>query len=128
MPAGTERASIPIVWDKGPRKSRSRHRLTFAGSSSSDHPTPWAQLRVSTWDRHPSALGHRALFQALRAELLRRGLLPGLELGTEVTDPGDGNVREVDLSPERSLLPRKSRDWGFRLKKPIEICPDLIKN
>ena len=41
-PAGTERASIPIAWDTGPRKSRSRNRLTSTGSSSSDHPTPWA--------------------------------------------------------------------------------------
>ena len=83
---------------------------------------------VSAWDRHPSALGHRALFHALRSELLRRGNLPGLPLGSAASDPGDGDLPEAVLSRGRSVLPRTSGDGGFRLQEPFEICPDLIEN
>lgn len=38
------------------------------------------QFRVSPWDKHPSVLGHRAIFEAIRAELLARRTLPGLRL------------------------------------------------
>jgi hypothetical protein len=38
------------------------------------------QMRVSPWDPHPSARGHRAIFEALRDELVRRGGAPGLPL------------------------------------------------
>ncbi len=38
------------------------------------------QFRVSPWDHHPSNLGHRRLFEAIRDELERRGGGPGLDL------------------------------------------------
>jgi hypothetical protein len=38
------------------------------------------QIQVSRWDNHPGALGHRLLFEALRASLIDRGGLPGLPL------------------------------------------------
>lgn len=38
------------------------------------------QFRVSPWDKHPSVLGHQAIFEALRDALLARGTLPGLRL------------------------------------------------
>jgi hypothetical protein len=39
-----------------------------------------SQFRVSERDKHPSALGHRALFDGLQTQLLQRGGLPGLSL------------------------------------------------
>lgn len=39
------------------------------------------EFRVSPWDKHPSARGHRAIFEAFREAMLARGTLPGLELG-----------------------------------------------
>jgi len=38
------------------------------------------QFRVSPWDKHPSVLGHQAIFEALRDALLARGTMPGLRL------------------------------------------------
>lgn len=38
------------------------------------------QFRVSPWDKHPSVLGHQAIFEALRDALSARGTLPGLRL------------------------------------------------
>lgn len=37
-------------------------------------------FRVSPWDKHPSVLGHRLIFEALRDALVARGSLPGLPL------------------------------------------------
>ena len=39
-----------------------------------------SQFRVSERDKHPSALGHRALFEELQSALVDRGGLPGLPL------------------------------------------------
>jgi lysophospholipase L1-like esterase len=38
------------------------------------------QIRLSAWDKHPNARGHRAIFDELRDALLRRGGPPGLAL------------------------------------------------
>ncbi len=38
-------------------------------------------FRVSPWDKHPSVLGHRLIFESLRDALVARGELPGLALG-----------------------------------------------
>lgn len=38
------------------------------------------EFRVSPWDKHPSVRGHRAIFEAFRAAVSRRGTLPGLSL------------------------------------------------
>lgn len=38
------------------------------------------QFRVSPWDKHPSVLGHQAIFEALRDAILARGAMPGLRL------------------------------------------------
>ena len=37
-------------------------------------------FRISDWDKHPNALGHRAIFEALRDAILKRGQIPGLSL------------------------------------------------
>ncbi len=38
------------------------------------------QFRISDWDKHPNARGHRAIFAELRSALLRQGGPPGLGL------------------------------------------------
>lgn len=38
------------------------------------------EFRVSPWDKHPSARGHRAIFDAFCAAMQARGALPGLDL------------------------------------------------
>jgi hypothetical protein len=43
-------------------------------------------FRISEWDKHPSAQGHIAIFEALRAAVLRRGELPGLSPSRVVAD------------------------------------------
>ena len=57
------------------------------------------QFRISKWDRHPSALGHRVIFEALRAALVRRGGLPGWP-------PSGSQRRGVAVDP-RSLPKRE---------------------
>lgn len=37
-------------------------------------------FRISDWDKHPNALGHRVMFEALRDAILERGQIPGLSL------------------------------------------------
>jgi GDSL-like Lipase/Acylhydrolase family len=37
-------------------------------------------FRISDWDKHPNALGHRVIFEALRDAILKRGQIPGLSL------------------------------------------------
>ena len=105
-----------------------RHGLDFFDLSGAFDGLEPGQFRVSAWDRHPSALGHRHLFHELRSELLRRGTLPGLPLGSTASGPGDGSLPEAVLSRGRSVLPRRSDDGGFRLQKLVEICPDLIED
>ena len=36
------------------------------------------EFRISPWDPHPTALGHQAIFEAVKQELERHGGLPGL--------------------------------------------------
>ncbi|MGE3821604.1 MAG: SGNH/GDSL hydrolase family protein [Isosphaeraceae bacterium] len=40
------------------------------------------EFRVAPWDNHPSVLGHRVIFEALRAAILRDGGCPGLRFST----------------------------------------------
>ena len=127
LPRADRKRQSPVIAELIRSLAR-RHGLDFFDLSAAFEGLEPDQFRVSAWDRHPSTLGHSALFQGLRSELLRRGTLPGLELRGAARDPGDGNVREVVLSREHSVAPRTSSDWGFRLQKPLDICPDLIKH
>jgi hypothetical protein len=38
------------------------------------------EFRISDWDKHPNAVGHRAIFEALRQTILERGRIPGLSV------------------------------------------------
>jgi GDSL-like Lipase/Acylhydrolase family len=46
------------------------------------------EFRISDWDKHPNALGHRVMFEALRDAILRRGQLPELSPSPSVPDDG----------------------------------------
>jgi lysophospholipase L1-like esterase len=45
-------------------------------------------FRISEWDKHPSAQGHVAIFEALRDAVRRQGELPGLSPSSVVADQG----------------------------------------
>jgi len=42
------------------------------------------EFRISDWDKHPSARGHQAIFEALRDAILRQGGLPGFSTSSSV--------------------------------------------
>ena len=44
------------------------------------------EFRISDWDKHPNARGHRVIFEALRDAILSSGQLPGLSPPTAVPD------------------------------------------
>jgi lysophospholipase L1-like esterase len=46
------------------------------------------EFRISDWDKHPNAQGHRVMFEALRDAILRRGQLP--QLSPPPSLPEDG--------------------------------------
>ncbi len=127
LPRADRKRQSPVIAELIRTLAR-RHGLDFLDLSGAFDGLEPDQFRVSAWDRHPRALGHRVLFEALRSELLRRGTLPGLELGSAAPDPGDGNVREADLSRGRSVLPSTSDDGGFSSQEPIEMRPGLNEN
>ena len=90
-----DRLGIPfsiVILPRADRKSQSRRIVELIQSLASrngidvidisgafDDLEP-SQFRVSEQDKHPSALGHRALFEELQSALVDRGGLPGLSL------------------------------------------------
>jgi hypothetical protein len=97
LPRADRQRQSPVIAELIRSLAR-RHGLDFFDLSGAFDDLEPVQFRVSAWDRHPSALGHRALFHELRSELLRRGTLPGLPLRNTAADPGDGNLPEAVLS------------------------------
>lgn len=57
-----------------------RHGLKYLDFSGAFHGLDEQRLQVSSWDHHPSALGHFAIFEAFRDAVERQGGLPGLPL------------------------------------------------
>jgi lysophospholipase L1-like esterase len=70
--------------DKSPRLHRKilslagRHGLDYLDITDAFDALDVEEFRISDWDKHPSARGHRAIFEAIRDALARRGDLPGL--------------------------------------------------
>ncbi len=70
--------------DKSPRLHRKilslaeRNGLDYLDVSDAFDALDVDEFRISEWDKHPSARGHRAIFEAIRDALSRRGELPGL--------------------------------------------------
>ncbi len=95
--AESERLGIPVSVVILPRADRERqspvitelirslarrHGLDMLDLSAAFDDMDVKQFRVSAWDRHPSVQGHRALFEDIQTELMRRGTLPGLGLAS----------------------------------------------
>ncbi len=70
--------------DKSPRLHRyilslaDRHGLDYLDITDAFDALDVEEFRISDWDKHPNARGHRAIFEAIRDALARRGDLPGL--------------------------------------------------
>jgi hypothetical protein len=96
------RAQIPLsvlILPRGDSKAKSnrvfqlirslcvQNGLDFIDMSSAFDHMEVDEFRVSDWDKHPNARGHRVMFEALRDAILRRGQLPGL---SPAPSPEDG--------------------------------------
>ncbi len=127
LPRADRKLQSPVIGELIRTLAR-RHGLDFFDLSGAFDGLEPDQFRVSAWDRHPSALGHRALFEALRSELLRRAALPFLTLRIAGADPGDGKLPAAVPSRGRSVLPRTSDDGDFDSQEPIEMCPGLSES
>ena len=114
LPRADRKRQSPVIAELIRSLAR-RHELDFFDLSDAFDGLEPSEFRVSAWDRHPSALGHVALFESLRAELLRRGSLPGLLLGTAATTPRGSDLpgafcREAaQLCRERAMSGASSR-------------------
>jgi hypothetical protein len=72
------------------KSAAARHRVDVIDLFGSCDGLSLDQLRAAPWDNHPSALGHRSIFEALRDELERRGGPPGLPFSAETARAGAG--------------------------------------
>jgi len=79
IPRADEKRDNPVI-HKIMRNSFRHLGLDCLDAHDAFDPLSVDQFRVSPWDKHPSVLGHRAIFEALRDALLARGTLPGLRL------------------------------------------------
>jgi hypothetical protein len=95
------RLQIPlsiIILPRGDSKSKShrifqsirslcvQNRLDFIDISHAFDDLEVDEFRISDWDKHPNARGHRVMFESLRDAILRRGQLPGLSPAPSVRD------------------------------------------
>jgi hypothetical protein len=62
------------------RSLSSQNGINFLDLSNALDHLDVEQFRISDWDKHPNALGHWAIFEALRDAILERGQIPGLSL------------------------------------------------
>lgn len=60
-----------------------RHSLPMIDLSQAYQNHSIDEYRLSPWDKHPSVLGHRLIFEELRNELIRQGGCPGLPFEAE---------------------------------------------
>ncbi len=79
IPRADQKRDNPVFFKVMHASFRS-HRLDCLDLNEAFSKLTVDQFRVSPWDKHPSVLGHQAIFQALRDALLARGTLPGLRL------------------------------------------------
>jgi hypothetical protein len=77
-----------------------RHGLDYLDLSGAFRDLEENRIQVSPWDNHPGALGHRAIFEALRSALQRRGGLPGLPLSHSQTQERRGLAGDVAAAME----------------------------
>ena len=59
------------------RSLAERHGLDYLDLTTAFDALDVDEFRISAWDKHPNAQGHRVIFEAMRDALLKRGRLPG---------------------------------------------------
>ncbi|MGP0067789.1 MAG: SGNH/GDSL hydrolase family protein [Isosphaeraceae bacterium] len=79
------------------RSLADRHGLDYLDVTTAFDALEVEEFRISAWDKHPNARGHRAIFEAIRETLRSRGQLPGFPPRREVP-------RMSTVSSERSGL------------------------
>ncbi len=87
-----KRLGVPltvVILPRADSKGRSPRVLQLIGSIAKRHGLDTLDIsgafdeldvddfRISAWDKHPNAFGHRVMFEAIRQALLSRGTLPG---------------------------------------------------
>jgi hypothetical protein len=97
------RAQIPLtvlILPRGDSKAKSnrvfqlirslcvQNGLDFIDMASAFDHMEVDEFRISDWDKHPNARGHRVIFEALRDAILRRGQLPGLSPSPSLPEDG----------------------------------------
>lgn len=80
-----------------------------------------SEFRLSPWDKHPSILGHRLIFEALRDALIRQGGGPGLLLQTDQVESSriETEPRRAGAAPDapRSIELDLSRTDAFEVRQ-----------
>ncbi len=87
LPRGDSKAKSPRVFQTI-RSLCVRNGLAFIDVSNAFDHMEVEEFRVSDWDKHPNAQGHRVMFEALRDAILRNGQLPGLSPSDSEPDQG----------------------------------------
>jgi hypothetical protein len=72
------------------RSLADRHGLDYLDLTTAFDPLEVDEFRISAWDKHPNARGHRAIFEAMRDALVSRGRLPGFPGSPD--DQGDPSL------------------------------------
>lgn len=84
LPRADKKSTSPALFDLI-RRVASTHRLDTIDLSGSFASLTTEQFQVAPWDKHPSPLGHEAIFESLRVTLSQRGGPPGLTGSFEST-------------------------------------------
>jgi hypothetical protein len=79
LPRADSKGKSPRVYQMI-RSLSSQNGLDFLDLSNALDHLDVEDFRISDWDKHPNALGHRVIFEALRDVILKRGQIPGLSL------------------------------------------------
>jgi GDSL-like Lipase/Acylhydrolase family len=77
LPRADEKANAPRMIRLIQSLAR-RHGLDHLDLSGAFRDLEVEEFRISAWDKHPSARGHQAIFDALCKAITQRGELPGL--------------------------------------------------
>ena len=76
LPRADSKSKSPRIL-QSVRSIAGRHGLDFLDITDAFDDLEVQEFRISAWDKHPNARGHRAIFEAIRDALLSRGRLPG---------------------------------------------------
>ena len=74
-----------------------QNRLDYIDISHAFDDMEVEEFRISDWDKHPNAHGHRVMFEAVRDAILRKGQLPGLS-------PSPSGPRRTGITGQHGFL------------------------